>query len=262
MVSVEQTVRKVQAHVAAGEYYEAHQAVRTVVNRCVRARETGAAVALLYSSALLLLRAGQSGSGGDLLLYLLKVYTDARVKVEGASKGRVCELVYYIDPRDGVLKQIAQHATAWAIGEPDVAHALGAQLLRGGALAEAERYLLQGTVESAALLAQAHAALQAQAPTVQLAWRGVLGYLAVENVRNARAYLDALDPACAQAPLRQLVATCQTKDAQLYTRVSQTYKFATSLAAYADALRQIEKTYFGIVPYRQPSLADLFSAMA
>lgn len=262
MATAEQTVRRVHALIATNQYYEAHQAVRTVVNRYVRAKDYGSAIGLLYTSAFLLLRAGQCGSGGDLVMYLLKIYVDAHVKPDGASKGRVSQLVYYLDPKDGVLKQIAQHASQWAIGEPDLAHVFGTQFLRGGLLLEAEKYLLHGTVESAELLAKVHTEAQAQAGSTQLVERGVLGFLAVQNVRNARTYLALMDPEHANLMLWQLVETCQTKDAQIYKRVAEVHNLTKALAAYPDALKQIEKDYFAITPFRQPSLADLLGAMA
>lgn len=47
----------------------------------------GAAIDVLYGGALALLKAGQGGSGGDLGLFVLDVYTKGEVAVGGESKG-------------------------------------------------------------------------------------------------------------------------------------------------------------------------------
>ena len=265
--SIDKTVSRVNQFISEAQYYEAHQAVRTVVNRLLRKKDYGSAIGLLYSSALLLLKAGQSGSGSDLILYILKIYTDAKIKVDGPSKGRIAELVYQVDPTDTVLKQIAmQTMRSWAVGEADLSHVFGVQFLRGRNLVDAERYLFQGSVDSAILMANVHEKLQPQIPIDHLMARAVFGYLAVQNIRGAYAYIQVIEMAnVANADsldlMRMFVETCQTKDAQLYKRFTHILDLKSTFGDFSGAIQVIEKDYFQIFPYKQPSLSDLLGGM-
>lgn len=73
--------------IASGAYYEAHQQLRVIASRYVKAENWPAAIDVLFEGAAALLRAGQGGSGGDLGRYLLDVYGKAEVPVGGEGKG-------------------------------------------------------------------------------------------------------------------------------------------------------------------------------
>lgn len=76
-----------------GQYYEAHQQLRVIASRYIKQTNYDSAVDILASGASLLLKAGQSGSGGDLCLFLIDVYKKAETKPNAASKGRVLSLL-------------------------------------------------------------------------------------------------------------------------------------------------------------------------
>ena len=76
-----------------GDYYEAHQQIRTITNRYVRSADYTSAVDLLSSGASLLLKAGQGGSGADLCVYLIEVYNKAELKPDIANKARLLGLL-------------------------------------------------------------------------------------------------------------------------------------------------------------------------
>jgi hypothetical protein len=59
----------------------------------VKQNNTDAAVDILSSGALLLLNAGQGGSGGDLGLFLLDVYSKAEIKPDAASKAKLLSML-------------------------------------------------------------------------------------------------------------------------------------------------------------------------
>ena len=72
-----------------GDYYEAHQQIRTIANRYVRSQDYTSAVDLLGTGAGMLLKAGQGGSGSDLCVYLMEVYNKAEMKPDVANKAIV-----------------------------------------------------------------------------------------------------------------------------------------------------------------------------
>lgn len=81
--------------IAEGQYYEAHQQLRVITSRYLKASPPNynAAFDLLASGAQALFEAGQGGSGGDLCLYLVDTYGKAELRPDAASKGRVLSLL-------------------------------------------------------------------------------------------------------------------------------------------------------------------------
>jgi hypothetical protein len=76
-----------------GQFYEAHQQLRTIASRYVKQNNYDAAIDILFSGARLLLEAGQGGSGGDLCMFLLDVYNKAELPSDAASKARLLALI-------------------------------------------------------------------------------------------------------------------------------------------------------------------------
>lgn len=75
-----------------GAYYEAHQQLRVLAQRYLRAENYEAAIDILFSGAQELLQAGQSGSGVDLCVFMVEVHVQGQVKVDAESKGTCCIL--------------------------------------------------------------------------------------------------------------------------------------------------------------------------
>ena len=75
------------ARISEGSYYEAHQQIKTIVNRYVKASDWDSAIDVLYGGALALLKAGQGGSGGDLGCYLVDVYGKSERACGSVEKG-------------------------------------------------------------------------------------------------------------------------------------------------------------------------------
>ena len=72
-----------------GNYYEAHQQLRTIAARYVKQAKYDAAVDVLFGGAQSLLRAGQGGSGGDLCLFLVDTYKTSERRPDADSKGEI-----------------------------------------------------------------------------------------------------------------------------------------------------------------------------
>lgn len=218
--------------IANGQFYEAHQSVRTVVNRYVRSKSYTEAIHLLYTSSELLLKAGEGGSGCDLVLYLLSTYELASVSVDATSRARLLKLLNLIPPTEPDLKKVAKEITAWSskrgdgtpLGDPELHHVLGVKFAQADEAYEAEKHLLVGTKDSPAVLAQLlyewyeesgdnddddvkkesgdvdeeeeeeEETRALRAP--QFLSRAVFGYLSIENIRDAlevtRKYIELL----------------------------------------------------------------------
>ncbi|KAJ8099847.1 hypothetical protein POJ06DRAFT_118072 [Lipomyces tetrasporus] len=63
---LDKTLARVKQRIADHQFYEAHQALKTVAARYIKAQQYDQAIELLYHGAQELLTAGEGGSGGDL----------------------------------------------------------------------------------------------------------------------------------------------------------------------------------------------------
>lgn len=186
-----------QSRIANGQYYEAHQAVRTIVARHIRTKSYNEAIQLLFSSAELLLKADQGGSGCDLVIYLVSTYELAEVPVDATSRARLLKLLSSINPEEPNLKKVSQVITAWSskfggstpLGDPELHHVLGVKFAQADEAYEAEKHLLLGTKDSPAVLAKLlfEWYMESEEPEHAPLFlsRAVFGYLSVENIRDS-----------------------------------------------------------------------------
>jgi len=70
-----------------GAYYEAHQQLRVLAQRYLKAENYEAAIDILFSGAQALLQAGQGGSGVDLCILMVEAYVHGEVACDAESKG-------------------------------------------------------------------------------------------------------------------------------------------------------------------------------
>ena len=118
--------------ISSGQFYEAHQQLRVIAARYIKASNWDAAVELLHGGAMALLQAGQGGSGGDLGLMLLDVYSKGEVGVTTESKGKVLALLRAFPPDEPTRKRFVGEMVGWTVrfgeyenGDPEVHHVAG-----------------------------------------------------------------------------------------------------------------------------------------
>ncbi|SMN22980.1 similar to Saccharomyces cerevisiae YOR164C GET4 Protein with a role in insertion of tail-anchored proteins into the ER membrane [Maudiozyma saulgeensis] len=149
------TLHRFESKIAAGDYYEAHQTLRTIANRYVRARTYELAIELVSQGATSLLKAKQGGSGTDLIFYLLEIYDQAEVTVDEGSTGRLIQLLVLIEPTEPNMKDVITGMNNWSIkfsdfkfGDPYLHNVIALKLFEGEHIYEAERYFMLGTHDS------------------------------------------------------------------------------------------------------------------
>lgn len=91
--------------VEEGQFYEAHQQLRVIANRYVKASDYPSAVDVLTSGASMLLKAGQGASGGDLCMFLMDVFAKAEMKPDVGNKGKVLALLRVFPPNEPTRKR-------------------------------------------------------------------------------------------------------------------------------------------------------------
>lgn len=77
----------IYTRISEGNYYEAHQQIRTITARYVKSSDWDAAIDVLHGGALALLKAGQGGSGGDLGCFLVEVLGKSEKGCGSGEKG-------------------------------------------------------------------------------------------------------------------------------------------------------------------------------
>ena len=131
-------VRLTALRIAEGNFYEAHQQLRVIATRYVKASNWSLASEILHGGALALLTAGQGGSGGDLCLYLIDVYNKAELEPNSENKGRVFSLMRAFPAGEPTRKRFIGEALGWSNkfgeydnGDPEIHHVAGTLYAEG-----------------------------------------------------------------------------------------------------------------------------------
>jgi len=201
MSRIEKTIARQKQKIEEGQFYEAHQQIRVIASRYVKQESFDAAIDILSSGALLLLKANQGGSGGDLCLCLMEVYNKAELKSDSAAKGRLLALLRSYPPDEPIKKRFVGEMIAWSskfgeypAGDPELHHVAGKLyaesecVVADGNVYEAEKHLTLGTKDSPPYLATLeydwYASDEAHTAGIYAA-RAIFPYLLVGNLRAA-----------------------------------------------------------------------------
>lgn len=166
---LQRTLLRFNAKITSGEYYEAHQTLRTITNRYVKSKQYSDAIALLYQGSSVLSNKKEYASASDLITYLIQVYEEANIKIESSSdinKIKLIELINLLPDTDPSLPDLSKQAINWSktndnkFGDCNLHHVFGVKFLNSiklSPLSEDEKYklfnfaelhLILGTYES------------------------------------------------------------------------------------------------------------------
>ena len=126
------------SRIAEGAYYEAHQQIRTISARYVKASDWDSAIDILYGGALALLNAGQGSSGSDLGVQLIEIYSKGEKKVDAGNKGKLLNLLRAFPPNEPTKKKYVTEMINWSArageypnGDPELHHVAGTLFAAG-----------------------------------------------------------------------------------------------------------------------------------
>jgi len=281
-----------------GDYYEAHQQLRTIANRYVKSSDYTSAIDLLSSGASLLLKAGQGGSGADLCNYLMEVYQKAELKPDVANKARVLGLLRVFPPNEPAKKKFVGGIVEWSskngefpAGDPELHHVIGTLFAEEGEIYDAERHLTLGTSDSASVFSDMEyewycSDEPSSAPAY--AARAVFPYLLIGNTRAAnKALLLFTSKLSASHPglgvqsisspssdiriypslpllnfLGLLLLAIQRGSSDLFKQLKSHYAAHLKEAGWDEPLLHIGEMYFGIkIPSQSNPMFDMMSSM-
>ncbi|ONH67257.1 Golgi to ER traffic protein 4 [Cyberlindnera fabianii] len=295
---LKRTLERFKAKIAEGDFYEAHQTLRTIANRNVRSKSYADAIDLLYHAAQILLKSSQPATGSDLTSYLIEVYVESETPVTNESKSKLIHLIQLFSPEEPTLKQVAVESVNWSVkfgdykfGDPELHHALGSKLVENGALAyDAEKHLLLGTSASVPLYIKHIWEWYTQDDEATIGvytLRIVVNYLLVSNIKAANdALATILKNIASERPsltseivteseytvsifetqpllnlAQLLLCTIQKADQKLFKTLRARYNQAFAQAGYNDAFTLLGEMYFGIaVPKQANFLQDMMGS--
>lgn len=131
------TIQRFEQRVSNKEFYEAHQTIRTVVNRYVRAKQYTPAVELLTQGGAILANNREYASASDLILYMIQIYEEAGISSsEKEPKMMLIELISLLPDTDPSLGDLAKASISWSkksenltFGDASLHHLFGSKLL-------------------------------------------------------------------------------------------------------------------------------------
>ncbi|CAN3369856.1 golgi to ER traffic protein 4 [Diutina catenulata] len=209
MSRLESTIKRFEARIEAGQYYEAHQTLRTITNRYVKAKQYAEAAQILTKGASVLAANKQYASAADLISYLIEVYSDQGV-CDSESKVAVIELVRQLPDGEKAVVDLSKQAIQWSqkyekskFGDAALHDTFGAAFARSlgqGKLeddaklfAVTELHLILGSHASLAVYVDLLAAWSARNPQVDPGMflaRAVINYGYLHNVKFATEAAD------------------------------------------------------------------------
>ncbi|KAJ1919423.1 hypothetical protein H4219_002015 [Mycoemilia scoparia] len=187
---LESTLKVLNGHLEAKQFYEAHQVLRSVAIRFMKKQDYDNAIELVYTGALELANYDQWNSVADLISLLLEIYTRSHVKVENESKDRLYDLLQDFPSSNKSVFKVTEAAIKWSInegnsplGDPELHHFFGSFYRTGGQYEKAEKHYFFGTKLSPVSCGVMMLDWAQECNTTEyglFAARGVLGYLLVD----------------------------------------------------------------------------------
>lgn len=133
---LQRTVQRFESKISLGAYYEAHQTLRTIINRYVKASQYTEAIDLLVHGAALLQKNSQYAMSSDLISYLVQVFEEARItSADKKYKSQLIELVFALPDTESSLVDLAKQCVSWSLsednkfGDCEIHHVFGMKVL-------------------------------------------------------------------------------------------------------------------------------------
>jgi golgi to ER traffic protein 4 len=267
----------------------------------VKASDYTNAADILSNGAVLLLNAGQGGSGGDLSIMLLNdVYNKAEWECNEANKKRLIEVLKAFPREEPTRKRFVQEMIGWSgkfgeleRGDPDLHHEAGALYAEEGEAYDAERHLLLGTSASVPILAELHYnwyAADSPHLAATYASRSVFPYLVLGNLASAstafqlfttrltstnpQLFTQSIESSKSQLrvfpslPLLNFVSllllACEKGDSGLFKQLAKHYAvhLKETEEMWGESLANIGEIWFGIrIPKGGNPLFDMMGSM-
>lgn len=109
----QRVLQKLNKSIEDGEYYEAHQLIRTLYFRYISQKSYDEAIEIVHNGACLFLKHRQEGSGNDLALLMLECFRTAKVPVGDDTLGKIKSLFELFEPGSLDRHEFVKEAIKW-----------------------------------------------------------------------------------------------------------------------------------------------------
>lgn len=268
---IERVLAKCEACITSGNYYEAHQMIRTLYFRYNGQQKYAEAIDLLYHGALTLLSHNQYGSGADLSLLLVDTLEKSCAEVSHDNIDRLLRLFEKMDPDCPERQPFIARAIKWtttvdkshARGHPDLHQRFGVVFWQENNYPQARYHYLHSMDGKgcAAMLLEYHVARGYPSEVDLFISQAVLQYLCLKNKTTAsdcfKAYTTS-HPAIKTGPpyvlpllnfVWFLLLAVEGGKIAVFTILCE--KYQTSLKrdpTYREYLDKIGQIFFGVPP--------------
>ncbi|CAM9122258.1 unnamed protein product [Heterosigma akashiwo] len=258
----------------------AYEALQLFRGQCARRLKKGredynAAIEIATVGANTLFEGGHLDMGADLAVYVAELYTVSKREVTSTNRDVMVELDKKFEPSSNKRLKFIKAAVKWSVdcgrrqyGDPALHFRLADAFLRRGLVELATKHFVYGEKPLLVnhVLADPNVANEAREVLV---CRGVLHFLSLENLRDARALLGAYLGLVADKKIeppspghlvmfsKYLCAVCERDAAPLFQDLARRYD--SVLGAHPDLhtyVAHIAERYFGLVRQGTPSMLD------
>jgi len=256
-----------QEHIASGNFYEAHQVLKSQVARKKGRKKYSEAAAMAAKGCRLLLEHNQCDCATDLGKQMLDLYDEAKISESDESLATVLDICAAFPSDSGAATAhttLIKAAIKWSTktgeythGNPKLHNMAAATFAAHGMYEKAQPFFLRGdnpTNFSEMLCAWSAQGFQSEQDLFVA--RAVLGYLVLKNLKDANVVLDCTlqtvrEPTPMHNFLRFLLLVLERDAAPLFQdlrrRYAPTIDRDPTLNMFLDAIGQ---TYYNLQPPR------------
>ncbi|KAL8592719.1 hypothetical protein ACOMHN_037659 [Nucella lapillus] len=268
---IERVLAKCEDCIGAGNYYEAHQMIRTLYFRYNGQQKYVEAVDLLYRGALTLLQHNQYGSGADLSLLLIDTLEKSFSPVNRENIDRVAQLFEKMDPDCPERPPYVSRAVKWTItvdqshnrGHPSLHQKLGIIFWQENNYPQARYHYLHSEdgEACATMLLEYHTSRGYPSEVDLFITQAVLQYLCLKNKTTASSCFKAYTsshPAIKAGPpyvlpllnfIWFLLLAVEGGKIAVFTILCEKYQLSLERdPSYKEYLDKIGQLFFGLPP--------------
>ncbi|KAI9617243.1 hypothetical protein H4Q26_013109 [Puccinia striiformis f. sp. tritici PST-130] len=278
--SLARTLKSIQNLVDQQEWYAAHQKYRTSAARLLKSNDPTSiqdAISLLFEGSRLLLERGQTGSGTDLGLMLIRdVLVAKKVPLGTEERNKLLTLITLTGSSGSWRKTMIDAAISWSCdagecptGDPTLHLSIGERLYKENQFQSAVVHLLSAANRDAARVlsnllwtwSKEDKSNKEGTLSGRYAAIGVLGYLELGSIISARSFLeDYLQKVISNYPKllnSETVSECNNSKIYIFIR------WLDFDPAIQESLATLAEMYFGIRQQRQGGniLSDLMGSL-
>ncbi|ODV61211.1 protein GET4 ASCRUDRAFT_70414 [Ascoidea rubescens DSM 1968] len=114
---IQRTILRFQQKIASKNYYEAHQTIRSITNRFLKAAQFNHSIDLLYYSILILIKHNQISSASDLIFFLIEILNSNAISLTNNDDliDKILIIIKFLPSNEISFKKISNEFVLYSI---------------------------------------------------------------------------------------------------------------------------------------------------